>query len=198
VRLNRNYFGSEHGKADGDGEIGSINRSLDRAIISRRSQINSASTAYKYCEENLTDLATESVSKRSFLLVNSGEVQRDRPETEVKTLKGTRQIHQLINTDETHSIKVRKLSCFCTNCITENYIECANLCRTGLFQDEKLRLKVKDQPIAVDEDINNNIDVENMNNSRVILEGLEFDENGEVEIPLVIQDKNIFDFIFIN
>jgi hypothetical protein len=37
AHIDRNYFGSEHGKGDCDAEIGHINKLLDRAIIGTRS-----------------------------------------------------------------------------------------------------------------------------------------------------------------
>ena len=40
--LQRNFFGSVHGKGEGDGEIGCINKAVDRAIIGRQTVINNA------------------------------------------------------------------------------------------------------------------------------------------------------------
>ena len=42
--MQRNYYGSEHGKGEGDGEIGVINRAVDRAtcIFGRQSIIRNA------------------------------------------------------------------------------------------------------------------------------------------------------------
>lgn len=42
LRINRNFFGSEHGKSDCDAEIGILNRNVDRAIIGRQVVINNA------------------------------------------------------------------------------------------------------------------------------------------------------------
>ncbi|MEE8209109.1 MAG: hypothetical protein V3T88_09210 [Nitrosomonadaceae bacterium] len=60
--LERHYFGIEHGK--GDGEIGILNRALDRAIASN-AVITNAEDTYTYCVKNL--VLNEPTSKRTFL-----------------------------------------------------------------------------------------------------------------------------------
>ena len=93
--IERCYYGSEHGKGEGDGEIGCLNRSVDLDILGRRVIINNAEDLYKWCSGPNGLVLNAETSKRSFLLVTKGEIVRDRPKTFVKTLKGTRKYHQI-------------------------------------------------------------------------------------------------------
>ena len=43
------YFASEHGKGEGDGEIGVINKNIDKAILHRHVNINSVQDLFTYC-----------------------------------------------------------------------------------------------------------------------------------------------------
>ena len=126
VRVDRNYFGSEHGKGDCDAETGIVNRATDRAIIGNHVVINNGEDMYNYCQRNLQ--LNETLSKRSFILVRAGDICRMRPETEVKPLQNTRNIHQLINIEgRKYVVMTRNLSCFCKFCKLQNYQNCLNM-----------------------------------------------------------------------
>lgn len=62
--IDRNFFGSEHGKADCDAEIGVTNKAIDQAIIGRKAIINNAEDMFKFCTENLR--VDEKFLKREF------------------------------------------------------------------------------------------------------------------------------------
>lgn len=51
--INRNFFGSEHGKGESDGETGVLNRAVDRAIVGGQVIIRNAKEMYNWCDENL-------------------------------------------------------------------------------------------------------------------------------------------------
>ncbi|XP_038055143.1 uncharacterized protein LOC119727354 [Patiria miniata] len=135
----RNYFGSEHGKGEGDGEIGVVNRAVDQAILGRKVVINSAKDMWGWCCANL---ASDSMySKRSFVYVAKDEISRERPETDVTTLKGSRGYHQ-IQVAAPYKLKVRRLSCFCFPCLLNNNEMCTNATYTGgKFEIKQLSLK---------------------------------------------------------
>ncbi|WAR17806.1 VRTN-like protein, partial [Mya arenaria] len=124
VEINRNFFGSEHGKGDCDGETGVFNRAVDRAIIGRKVVINDAHDLFNYAKSNLE--LDDTFAKRKFFFVENGDISRDRLETEVKTLVNTRKIHQALNTKTKNVLKVRNLSCFCKNCEDGDYSNCLN------------------------------------------------------------------------
>lgn len=93
--INRNFFGSEHGKGESDGETGVLNRAVDRAIVGGQVIIRNAKEMYNWCDENLA--VDEPYNKRQFVFVSSEDMNRDRPFTNVTTLKGCRKVHQAVN-----------------------------------------------------------------------------------------------------
>lgn len=52
ISINRNYFGSEHGKGVSDAETGVVKRALDRATVARTLQANGSKDAYLWCRDN--------------------------------------------------------------------------------------------------------------------------------------------------
>ena len=135
----RNYFGSEHCKGESDGEIGVVNRAVDRAILGRKVVINTANDLWGWCCENLASDST--YSKRSFVYVAKGDINRQRPETDVSTVKGSRGFHQ-IHVAAPYELKVRRLSCFCLPCLVGNEEMCKNASYTrGTFETKHLGVK---------------------------------------------------------
>jgi hypothetical protein len=67
--VNRNYFGSEHGKSECDADIGVLNRLVERAITGNKVIINNAEDLFTFCEANLK--LNEILSKRNFFLVRT-------------------------------------------------------------------------------------------------------------------------------
>nr|XP_022298154.1 uncharacterized protein LOC111107308 isoform X2 [Crassostrea virginica] len=114
-RIERNYFGSDHGKSECDGEVGSLNRSVDMAIVGRKAIVSDAKDLYSWCMENLC--LDEPGSKRTFIHVKKGEIDRARNSTNVKTLQGSRKLHQFFNIPSCpYKLLVKKLSCYCLRC----------------------------------------------------------------------------------
>ncbi|KAJ8049262.1 hypothetical protein HOLleu_01941 [Holothuria leucospilota] len=89
----RNYYGSEHGKGEGNGETGVINRAIDRAILGRQVIVRNVQELYQWCSEHLST-ETE-FSKRKFFHVKLGDVSRNRQDRRVETLKGSRKLHKI-------------------------------------------------------------------------------------------------------
>ena len=132
-KISRNYYGSEHGKGEGDGEIGIIGRALERAVIGRKVIINSAEDMCSWLEDNMT--LNEPYNQRHFVFVKVGEVERYRPYTEVKTVANTRKFHQVENViGQPYNLKVRSNSCFCGKCLES---EAVNECTNSAYVDEK-------------------------------------------------------------
>lgn len=80
---------------------------------------------FEFCQENLT--LNETFTKRNFFFVQRDDINRNRPETEVHTLPGSRKVQQVLNTGKQYELKVRNLSCFCKSCDTANVKHCVNL-----------------------------------------------------------------------
>ena len=135
--VNRNYFGSEHGKGKGDGEIGVVNRALDRAICGQKVIITSAFDAYEWCR--CTFELDDVLTKREFLYVPSEKIDRKRSYTNASTLKGTRRLHQMQNMQGPYQLMARKYSCFCDACINDTGPEtCINNAVVGEMALKKL------------------------------------------------------------
>ena len=88
---------------------------MDRDIIGNVAVLNSAEDIYDYCHNNLE--VNDVLSTRNFFYVKLGEINRNRPETDVKTVLSTRTFNQILNaTDEHDFLRVWNLSCFCVKC----------------------------------------------------------------------------------
>lgn len=140
---NRNFFGSEHGKNECDGEIGVVNQAIDRAIIGNKVVINNAEEMFQFCKANLE--TNEVLSKRTFFFVKENEIERDRPETNVKTVPNTRKLHQINNCHLKNSLRTRNLSCFCRSCESWNYADCLNSKYVGAYEVKQLQIERKEK-----------------------------------------------------
>ena len=100
-----NYFGSEHGKSECDGETGVVSHAVERAIVGRQVIINDANDMVNWCRENLscqTDEETGGFTRRFFLV---DDINHKRRETDVNTVTGVRKLHQVQNTCTDYKIK---------------------------------------------------------------------------------------------
>ncbi|MES9901739.1 MAG: hypothetical protein ABW168_03535 [Sedimenticola sp.] len=139
--INRNYFGSEHGKAEGDAEIGQLNRAIDRAIIGNQVIINHAEDLYKYCQKHLQ--IDQNLVKREYFFVRNGEINRNRPETEIKGVPNSRKIHQIVS-ESPYTLMTRNLSCFCRSCKMGDYKSCCNKAYVNTYENRKLQCEHPD------------------------------------------------------
>ena len=80
---------------------------------------------FQYCKNHLE--INEVLTKRKFFFVKENEICRDRPNTMMKTMSNTRQVHQICNLSKSQKcLMVRELSCFCKLCEAEKDEECLN------------------------------------------------------------------------
>ena len=127
VDVNRNYYGSEHGKGESDGVMGSVKSQVDRAILGKEIVICNAKDCYDYCVQNLgevkslhkDDIAAKSL--RTFVLVDDIDHNRVEKRTVFK-VPGIRKIHNVISTGSSHRVMSRNLSCFCDLCLACDFI----------------------------------------------------------------------------
>ena len=136
VPMERNYYGSEHGKGEGDGEVGCINKSVDYAILGRQVIINNAQDLYTWCKDSPLCLDNPT-SKRRFFYVGENEI--DRKTVDVAPVPGTRKLHQVMTTGQ-YQLMVRNLSCFCSSCMRKDFVHCENVSIVGSVVSKKLRL----------------------------------------------------------
>ena len=71
-----------------------------RAVISNRKVIGNANDVYEFCQEGLNmevyDEKQKTVSRRELIFID--KVERNRPETNVQKLTGTRKLHSDMST----------------------------------------------------------------------------------------------------
>jgi hypothetical protein len=141
TKIYRNYFETSHGKNVCDGLGAIVKNSCYQAVISSRKVIGNAQDVYDHCEQKLTTVKADederTISKRQFILVSG--IKRDRPETQVDTMKGTRKIHAVRNTGHDYKLQTRKLSCYCLNC-SDNSGECNHVDYCHEWEDQTLKL----------------------------------------------------------
>ncbi|XP_022107160.1 uncharacterized protein LOC110988175 [Acanthaster planci] len=125
--LSHNYFGSRHGKGPADGEAAVIKSHATNAVKSGTAVIRDARALYEHCTKNLEKEPTENNClhfRTSFYFVE--EVIRDRAESQIKTIPGTRAMHSILSLKNQDQVKKRDLSCFCSACKDGTLQGCEN------------------------------------------------------------------------
>ena len=87
----------------------------------------------EHIAEQLERVLNETLTKRNFFLVKTGEINRKRSETGVKPNPQSRKIHQILSTDENYAIQTRSLAFFCKNCNAGDHNNCINKRYTESF-----------------------------------------------------------------
>ena len=148
--VERNYFGSRHGKNPCDGEGGVVKSAVTRAVKAEDGMIiQDAESFHRFCQHRLAKASKNedgscNHSRRVFILLDTNEINRNRPErVNVKTLDGTRKLHSVVGLGS-DKVKVRRLSCYCAGC--EQSLPCLNAKYTTPWANKKIkREKVKSQ-----------------------------------------------------
>ena len=134
--VERNYYGSRHGKNPCDGEGGIIKSAVTRAVKAEEGCIiQDAASFHNFCHQRLTKGSTSMDTegnwscnhfRRAFVFLDKSEISRVRPQrTNVETLAGTRKIHSVVGLGG-GKVNVRRLSCFCSECEGSNGRNCLN------------------------------------------------------------------------
>ena len=143
VEVERNYFGSEHGKNECDATTGEISIQYRNAVKADDHVISNASDLKNYlCSLQNNNNTTTKIYK--LIETDNEDLQRIRnyfDDVTVKVLSGncTRQLHQIKAGKKPGSLLTRPLSCFCVNCSEKNYDNCYNKGHTkGKFTERIL------------------------------------------------------------
>ena len=129
-KMIRNYYGSEHGKGESDGITGTIKTSIEMAVLSGPVLIRNAEDCYEYCKKNLTEVKNHakddyaSESLRTFFLITDIDHTRNITET-LNKVPGLRKLHSIVSQSQLR-VNCRNLSCYCTNCMEENFTHFEN------------------------------------------------------------------------
>lgn len=120
-----------------------VKNSCNQAVNSSKKIIGTSQDVFDHCEQRLTSIKSQTegeektVSKRQFILVKG--IKRDRPETNVNTLKGTRKLHAVRSTGHDYKLETRKLSCYCLNCL-EEIDQCQNIDYCHRWETQTLKV----------------------------------------------------------
>ena len=142
--VTRNFFEISHGKSVCDGLGATVKNVCYRAVVSGKKVISDASDVFNFCEEKLkrenTEGAEVTISRRDFISLT--DVERNRNESEVQTLNGTRKLHAVRSTGTNYILDTRNLSCYCDSCIN-NQGDCEN--REFVCQWERKSLRTVEE-----------------------------------------------------
>ncbi|MES9905398.1 MAG: hypothetical protein ABW168_22320 [Sedimenticola sp.] len=120
----RCFFGSRHGKGPCDGLGAVTKQGVSQAVKRREVVVRNAKEMHQYCKEKMEIKGDQSKcnhKSRTFKLIK--EIDRNRPlRCPKKAYPGTRQVHS-VKGIEPGVIAVRKLSCFCEECIANGLCE---------------------------------------------------------------------------
>ena len=139
VDVQRNFFGSEHGKGESDGETGKISRQLSDAVKSQGANLHNASDMCNFLIDNNKDKEV-----CIFALVIEDDLKKiysDFAGVSIKTLSGkcTRSLHQIKSSQERGVMLTRPFSCFCNKCQVSDFHNCQNKSFTlGKFTTQEL------------------------------------------------------------
>ena len=135
TRVERNFFGSEHGKNRCDSFTGQIKIAYKRAVKSGRTDINNASDLKTFLCENYKNDST-----KIFKLIETDDnnleaIQQKFHSVKIDVLSDncTRTLHQIKPTGDTDTghFLTRNFSCFCSHCLKKNWKDCDNKDLTG-------------------------------------------------------------------
>lgn len=173
-KIERHFFGSEHGKSESDGETGRFSRAMSDAFKSRLYHIKGALDTIKFLKKKFND---EKYVFRNIQESDLNPVLEHFAGTNLKVLSGncTRSLHNIISQGNGLYL-TRPFSCFCNKCKTEQYFQCKNKIFTnGNFIQRKLQSNVVN--ISNDENLENedNYDREDDNIENI-------DDVSEIEI----------------
>ena len=143
-----------------------------RQLLVKKKIIGTAQDVFDHCVERLASVKAQTegeekiISKREFILVK--DIKRDRPETNVSTVKGTRKLHAVRSTEHQYKLETRKLSCYCVNCLeTADLCENINYCHHWEEHSLKL-LKTTSNPSTVQNTEQLNMEVEQQENTMIL------------------------------
>ncbi|XP_063445276.1 uncharacterized protein LOC134725403 isoform X1 [Mytilus trossulus] len=215
--VERCFYGSRHGKNRCDGEAGVIKSKASRAIKNSEACIPDA-RSFLQCVKVLEKGAEKADgacnhNRRTILWFSSDDINRNRPDRNVKTVKGTRKLHSVLGIKR-GVINTRRLSCFCSQCREKRYDRCLNTRYVEGWKEVRLKSFNRNIPVnedevgnagdndvhedAADDDEDRPILEDADDDDRPILENAddEFDnDNGSPGIPdLQIEDINNISF----
>ena len=118
MTVEKAFFGSNHGKSLCDASGGVIKIMAKRAVISGCTTIQNDSDLFAFCDANLVLPSADGPSRgcvhtmRSFVKLDSYDIDRGTTSSQMKTVKGTMQVHS-VQVSSNGSLMLRDRVCVC-------------------------------------------------------------------------------------
>ena len=125
-KVQRNFFGSGHGKSACDALGGLLKRTADRYIDTGQVSIKNAEDLFdfgqKYLQKGVGQKCSANHKLRTFFHIP--KVERDTDTEKLVTVPSTRKLHQIRPGDTPGNVLHRNFSCFCGFCMGGEYESC--------------------------------------------------------------------------
>ena len=124
VPIERNFFGSEHGKGESDAMTGLISRHVSDAIKSRKYVIHNAQEMRDFLDKKFD--GKDENAKYEFKIITEDDmkpIHQQFDNVKVGVLEGscTRQLHQIKASSQKGMLLMRPFSCFCKYCLLSDF-----------------------------------------------------------------------------
>lgn len=107
------------------------------AVVRRQEVFQNTHDVYSFVQRSMpTPVCGGSLSHRVFFYIEASN--RNRPRRHFKKLKGNRAIHSILARGQGGQLEVQDLSCYCDNCIHENYEQCVNTAHVKKWESQVL------------------------------------------------------------
>lgn len=136
--IQRNFFETSHVKGEQDAAGSHVKQQASLAVVRGTATITNAKDLCDHLTSHFSKPAQSSfparsksvsLNKRIFFYVPSegpDAILRKREGRKFETIKGIRKLHSVVTTPEQCKVLVRKRSCYCGECLFDNFDDCQN------------------------------------------------------------------------
>ena len=203
--IERNFFGSEHGKNECDGFTGTISVKYDNAVKSGEQVIMNACELKEFlCKTYMGD------KTKIFKLIEKDDkdleaIRLKFNNEQIQVLEGncTRTLHQIKYDNKKDYLSIRPYACFCEKCKNNDFEQCHNKNFTGgKFLEKELKVKTighteADLPhMSENENEENNVDNgdDTITVDQQEIEFTDLQVGNLIVVPVEDRRGNIFNF----
>ena len=136
--IQRNFFETSHAKGEQDAAGSHVKQQASLAVVRGTASITNAKDLCDHLTNHFSKPAQSSFPSRSksvslnrrifFYVPSQGPdaILRNREGRKFETVKGIRKLHSVVTTPEQCKVLVRKRSCYCGECLFNNFNDCQN------------------------------------------------------------------------
>lgn len=136
--IQRNFFETSHAKGEQNAAGSHVKQQASLAVVRGTATITNGKDLCDHPTNHFSKPAQSSfpsssksviLNRRIFFYVPSqgpNAILRNREGRKFETVKGTRKLHSVVTTPEQCKVLVRKQSCYCGECLFDNFNDCQN------------------------------------------------------------------------